>query len=83
MSALTRSIREGHSADVRMTLRVNGKLLDIAQMGPDFLILRQTVSHPPSDAEVTLVVDGHEERWNVRLPDGLHGANTPIRVARS
>jgi hypothetical protein len=30
---------QGHSAQVRMELRLNGRVLPIAQMGPDFLII--------------------------------------------
>jgi hypothetical protein len=61
----------GHSAEVRMRLLVNGSCLRIAQMGPDFLILREDKVYPPSDAEVIFSVDGNEERWMVRLPSGI------------
>jgi hypothetical protein len=36
----------GHSADVRMHLTVNGQVLSIGQLGPDFLILRDPTDHP-------------------------------------
>lgn len=54
-----------------MCLHLNGQSLPIAQLGPDFLILRDSFEHPPSNAEITLTVDNHEERWPVHLPQGL------------
>jgi hypothetical protein len=63
--------RNGHSANVSMHLMLNGWTLPVAQLGPDFLILHEPVEHPPADAEMSLIVDGHEERWAVRLPKGV------------
>jgi hypothetical protein len=60
-----------HSADVRIHLHVNGFVLPVAQLGPEFLILRAPVEHPPCDAEIAMSIDGHERRWTVRLVDGL------------
>jgi hypothetical protein len=62
----------GHSATVHMQLFVNGDVLPIAQLGPNFLVLKNPIDHPPVDAEITLCIDGHEDRWRVRLPDGIH-----------
>jgi hypothetical protein len=54
-----------------MELRLNGHVLAIAQLGPDFLVLRTATDHPPADAEIALSIDGHERRWPVRLPEGI------------
>jgi hypothetical protein len=62
---------QSHSADVRIHLHVNGQVLPIAQLGPEFLILRTLVDHPPCDAEITLSIDGQERRWFVHLPNGI------------
>jgi hypothetical protein len=62
----------GHSADVRMTLSVNGDILPISHLGPDFLILRNSPEHGPADAEVFLSFVGDESRWMVRLVNGIH-----------
>jgi hypothetical protein len=72
----------GHSADVRMALLLNERVLPIAQLGPDFLFLVSPASHPPGLAEVLLSVDGHEERWTVRLPDGIQPADERVSVSR-
>jgi len=45
--------------------------MPIAQMGPDFLILDNPIEHGPCVADVVLSVDGHENRWAVRLPEGI------------
>lgn len=54
-----------------MTLRVNGFAVGIAQLAHDFLILEESIDHPPSDAEIELSIDGRIKRWPVSLPNGL------------
>jgi hypothetical protein len=71
-----------HSADVRMKLTVEGRVLPIAQLGPDFLILKEAADHPPGEAEITLSIDGSERRWKVYLPDGLAIGKLETRIAR-
>jgi hypothetical protein len=70
-SILPSYTRAGHSAEIEMQLLVNGSALPIAQLGPDFLILRETAEHPPTDATIVMRVDASERRWQVRLPGGL------------
>ena len=65
-----------------MALLLNERVLPIAQLGPDFLFLVSPASHPPGLAEVLLSVDGHEERWTVRLPDGIQPADERVSVSR-
>jgi hypothetical protein len=66
-----------YSADVRMQLSVNGHTFQIGQLGPDFVILRDAADHPATDAEITLWIDGREDRWRVYLPAGIH-VGTPV-----
>ena len=54
-----------------MQLLADGISIPIAQMGPDFVLLREPVSLPPCEATVVFRVDQEEERWLVRLPDGV------------
>jgi hypothetical protein len=72
--------KPAHSADVQMHLFVNGHSLRIGHLGPDYVILDAPIDHPPSEAEVSLVVDGRESRWAVRLSQGLSSskARAPI-----
>ena len=70
----------GHSADVQMHLTVNGQVLEMHQLGPDFIILRNPIEHGPSKAEIFLSIDGNESRWNVHLTNGIQidQVKTPI-----
>src|ERR1019366_112849 len=47
----------GYSSDVRMELNVNGFVLPIGQLGPDFIILRKSSDHPPAEAEIVMWID--------------------------
>ena len=72
----------GHSADVRMELRLNGHVLRIAQLEPDFLVLSNPVDHPLADAEILHSIDGQESRWPVRLQEGASVSQRRTRIAR-
>lgn len=68
---LPKSSQGGHSAQVKMKLLVNGSSIPVAQMGPDFLLVTETIDHPPADASIVMQVDEIESRWQVRLPKGI------------
>jgi hypothetical protein len=72
----------GHSADVRIQLCVNGHVLPVAQLGPDFLILKDVVQYPPAEAELFMSIDGAESRWPVRLIDGIVAGRSKTRIGR-
>ncbi len=71
----------GYSADIRIDLNVNGFVLNVAQLGPDFLTVRDVVEHPPSEAEIVMSVDGNVRRWKVYLPEGISAAKTRTKIA--
>ena len=71
-----------HSADVQMHLSVNGHVLTIGHLGPDYVILDNPIDHPPSNAEIHMAVDGKETRWDVYLTDGLSLNSARTRIAR-
>jgi hypothetical protein len=76
-----KSSRTGaHSADVRMELRLAGRVLSIAQLGPDFLILKSPTDHPPAEAEIAMSIDGHEDCWRVHLVDGIAASQRETRI---
>jgi hypothetical protein len=68
---MSKSSQGGHSAQVNMKLLVNGSSIPVAQMGPDFLLLKETIEHPPANASIVMRVDDSERRWDVRLPNGI------------
>ncbi len=74
--------QSGHSADVRIQLSVNGHVLPVAQLGPDFLVLRTPADHPPAEAEIALWIDGQESRWRVRLVEGIAAGRRKTRITR-
>ena len=71
-----------HSADVRIELCVNGHVLPVSHLGPDFLILKRTIEHPPDEAEISMCIDGDENRWRVRLVDGIVAGQERTRIGR-
>jgi hypothetical protein len=72
--------RAGHSADVRINLILNGHSIPVAQLGPDFLLLDVPADHPPGQASIVLSVDQSEERWDVRLPDGISAGTKRVNI---
>jgi hypothetical protein len=64
-----------------MHLHLNGQVLRIAQLGPDFLILRDRIDHPPADAEIDMSIDDNQSRWWVHLPNGLAVGTLESRIA--
>ena len=62
---------------------VNGSVIPIAQMGPDFLLLDKTVDYPPGEATIVFCVDGSERRWAVRLPEGLAVGRERVTIAKA
>jgi len=71
-----------HSADVRIHLHVNGYVLPVAQLGPEFVVLRTPVNHPPCDAEIAMSIDGNESRWAVRLQNGIQVGQRKTALSR-
>jgi len=61
----------GHSSKVELFLLTGNQTHSLAQIGPDFIILREPIDLPPGDAEVVMRINGKETRWPVTL---LHGA---------
>ena len=72
--------RHGHSAEVRISLSIGDRLFNVAQLGPDYLILRDASDHPPTVGEITLSIDGKVTRWPVELPDGIRAADDRTRT---
>jgi len=64
-----------------MELRINGHILSIGQLGPDFLILDDPIDCPPTAGEITVSIDGDLRRWPVHLPEGIEPAQLRTRFA--
>ena len=70
-----------YSSVVKMQLLVDGVSIPVAQMGPDFVFLREIIPLPPSNAIVVFQVDQEEERWEVRLPNGISADSKKVAIA--
>jgi len=55
----------------------------VAQLGPDFLVLRSPADYPPCDAEIAMSIDGQESRWTVHLLNGIQVGQRKTAIARS
>ena len=64
-----------------MELHVNGHVLSIGQLGPDFVMLDNPTDHAPGAAEIAMWVDGHASRWPVQLPEGVVVGQDKTRIA--
>ncbi len=76
------STANGYSADVRMHLSIDGRTIGIRQMGPDFVILQDSLEVPPTQGEISMSIDGRVKQWTVTLPDGICSNRIRTRVAR-
>ena len=72
-----------HSALVKMRLIVNGAVIRITHMGPDFLLVESPTDHPPCEASILLRVDESESEWRVRLPEGISKDSKRIALSLS
>ena len=75
----------GHSAEVRINLAVNGFIFSVAELGPQHVVLRQAIDHAPTEAEITMTIDGYKKQWRVELVEGIVASRaiTKIQSVRS
>jgi hypothetical protein len=66
-----------------MELRLNGSVLAISHLGPDYLIVTEPIDHPPARAEIVMSVDGKQSRWAVQLPAGLSATSRRTNILPS
>lgn len=67
-----------------MRLFINGTMLPVAQLGPDFLILATPPSaHPADHADIAITVDETEDRIAVYLPQGLIAGEDFVKLSQS
>ena len=58
---------------------MNGDVLNIAQVGPDFCIVRDPRELPPSEALVMISIDGNERTRRVYLDNGVSSESKEVR----
>lgn len=62
-----------------MHLLLADRRLPLSQLGPDFAILAEVVSLPPTGGEIELIVDGNVSRWAIRLDEGITNGSRRFR----
>lgn len=75
--------RPAHSAQVSMVLHLGVQDVPLAQMGPDFIILKQALANEvsPMSGRITLTVDAQSEEIPVEFPQGIPAGQRRIRLA--
>ena len=68
--------KDSYSSTVRGWLMADGHRFALAQVGPDFVFLRDPTPLPPMEAELRIEIDGDERRSRVFLPDGIGGGES-------
>jgi len=71
----------GYSSTIRGWLETNGHRLPLAQIGPDYCVVRHSVATPPADAELIIEIDGDERRKKVFLQTGISNSSTVVEFA--
>lgn len=66
-----------------MVLHLDGQDVPLAQMGPDFIILKQSLplAALPTTASITLTVDGQTEEIPVDFPQGIPAGQRRIALS--
>ncbi len=72
--------QNGHSGDIKLNLRVNGHIVELAQIAPEHVVARNPMDLSPCDAEVVMELDGKEHRWPVLLQDGMSKSIPRTRI---
>ncbi len=80
-----KTVDTGYSPPIDITLLTDhGEAFEVAQDGPDSLILRDPSDgcEPDVRAWIVMAVDGKMQRWRVTLPDGVDAWNTEVKIER-
>lgn len=64
-----------------MHLDIDGILLPVHQLGPDFAIIEATSAHAPGPGKLSILVDDILTIRPVFLPEGIHPGNARTRLA--
>jgi hypothetical protein len=76
------SSSSGYSAQVAIHLRLADQVLEVAQLGGDFLILSKPACLPACHATVELSVDQSLSSWPVTLPQGISPESVRVSIMR-
>jgi hypothetical protein len=68
-----------YSANVALTLMVNGQFIKLSQVGPsELVVLDECDPIQPGEAELRIRVDGSRRMKRIYLPMGIPGPRQPV-----
>jgi hypothetical protein len=70
-----------HSADVTLRLILPGRTLELSQIGPREMVVREPVDLAPCFGEIVMTVDEREHRWPVRLHNGMRRGGNVVAIS--
>jgi len=73
------SYTTNHSSDVDLQLIIGGQSLELARVSPNSCSLRHSAEFPAGEAELLIIIDGHERRQQVYLPEGISSASREVK----
>jgi hypothetical protein len=69
-----------YSAEVGLSLQMNGVVVPLHKVGPSRVIMRTPVDLPAGHAELTVSVDGVPETSRIHLPNGASALSAAIEI---
>ena len=74
-------IKTNYSSNVELYLIVGDESWNLAQIGPDHVTARDNgIELDPCEAQILMIVDGSERRWNVFLKNGAVPFEPDIQI---
>ncbi len=65
-----------------MHLQLKDRILPLGQIGPDFILLKKAIDHPPTSGRLFLAIDGNEREWDIYLPQGMSAQSRMVAVEK-
>ena len=70
--------KNGYSAEIRLELRTEGCVFELASVGPNHCIPRNPIELDACDAQIAMYVDERLFVWPVRIPHKIVPFDTKI-----
>jgi len=80
---LKNALSNGYSSKVRGWLEIEGVRHELAQVGPDFCILREPISASSTSGELIVDVDGDRQSVFIKLANFQGGSTKRISFVRT
>jgi hypothetical protein len=75
---LMTDLPQHHSSLVHLSLVTEYGTIRLSQIGPHFVVVSKAQDLPPCDAEIIMRVNGQENRWKVRLVEGISASDRQV-----